>query len=213
MLEIAAQIMALVALQDLLPEAIWCWIDNTAGESALRKGYGRDRKVNRLLTMLWTFLAKKQLDPHWRRVKSSANISDPISREDLSLAHSHHWLIADIPENKIYKTLVRGVKSMDAAVKAADDLLSLGAQSFRCESMVSAGSRTTMVQKGACQQCDLEQLHTQKDEAAPASVPLRDGLAEGTRDALNMPKAWFKRPKKKRHPQPPTQEVKLGIFT
>ena len=75
--------LAIVSARHLWDGSIWCWIDNEPGKTALKKGCGRDRKVNRLLASVWTFVTKEGIDPHWRRVKSSANIADGISRGDL----------------------------------------------------------------------------------------------------------------------------------
>ena len=116
-LEIIAQIIALVVLRPWLPEVAWCWCDNTASETALGKGYGRDRKVNRLLACLWTYVCMAQIDPHWRRVVSSANISDPISRQDFSLADEHKWSKIEGLWDEIYHTLVNATKSLEQAQK------------------------------------------------------------------------------------------------
>ena len=137
-LEILAQIMAIVICQDLLPDVLWAWIDNTAGQAALTKGYGKDRKVNRLLTILWNFLAHRNIEPFWRRVTSSANISDSISREDFSIAENMQWTKIDGDFDSIYHTLITGLTSFDAALKA-----SLKLQQHGCSSLESL-RRTTM---------------------------------------------------------------------
>ena len=125
-LEILAQVMALVIVQDYLPEVVWAWIDNTAGQAALSKGYGRDKKINRLLAMLWAFLTDRGIEPFWRRVCSAANISDPISRDDTSIAKEHNWTPIEDDFNPIYQTLVKGLSSLDAALKTAGKLRHLG---------------------------------------------------------------------------------------
>ena len=145
-LEIIAQIIALVVLRPWLPEVAWCWCDNTASETALGKGYGRDRKVNRLLACLWTYVCMAQIDPHWRRVVSSANISDPISRQDFSLADEHKWSKIEGPWDEIYHTLVNATKSLEQAQKMAHRLLALHGHLDRCDPMAGS-SRTTMVGK------------------------------------------------------------------
>ena len=35
---------------------------------------------------VWSFIGGCKHSPHWRRVTSAANISDPVSREDVSMA-------------------------------------------------------------------------------------------------------------------------------
>ena len=75
-LEIIAQVLAIVSTGHLWKTAIWCWMDNEPGRTALTKRCGRDRKVNRLLAALWNYITMETVDPHWRRVCSAANISD-----------------------------------------------------------------------------------------------------------------------------------------
>ena len=136
-LEILAQILTMVITQDYLPQVLWAWIDNTAGQAALSKGYGRDRKINRLLAMMWAFLTEKGIEPFWRRVPSAANISDPISRDDLALVHEQGWTLLQDDWKPIYETIVKGLTSMDAALKAAKKLLKMGVTLPRCDDMAA----------------------------------------------------------------------------
>ena len=136
-LEILAQMMALIITQDILPEVVWAWIDNTAGQAALSKGYGRDRKINRLLAMLWAFLTEKNIEPFWRRVPSAANISDPISRNDLTLIREQSWTLLDEDWSPLYEKIMKGLSSMDAAMKTAKQLTKMGVQIPRCETMAA----------------------------------------------------------------------------
>ena len=145
-LEIIAQVIALVVLRPWLPDAIWCWCDNTASETALGKGYGRDRKINRLLACVWTYVSLGQFDPHWRRVASSANISDPISRQDFTIAEANHWHKIEAPWEEIYQTLLSATKSLEHALKMGKRLLSLHGHLPKCDPM-AVSSRTTMAEK------------------------------------------------------------------
>ena len=142
-LEILGQMIPLILLQNQLPETVWCWCDNTASESALRKGYGKDPKINALLAAFWTFLATIGVEPHWRRVCSSANISDGISREDETLAKEFEWIQVAGPLHTIYKTLLKCTKDLHTALRMGPALQSLAGQWHGCSSM-DVGCRTAM---------------------------------------------------------------------
>ena len=59
------------------------FIDNTAGEAALRKGYGKDAFVNSTLAAFWETAARRGWRPRFTRVESKAK-ADVVSRSDLS---------------------------------------------------------------------------------------------------------------------------------
>ncbi|CAE7461631.1 unnamed protein product, partial [Symbiodinium pilosum] len=86
MLEVLAQILAVVTLADALGEDWVAFIDNAAGQWALNKGYGRDPSVNGLLSAFWSLAAMHSWRPTFHRVTSEANIADPISRADCVIA-------------------------------------------------------------------------------------------------------------------------------
>ena len=70
----------------LLPKRWLEFIDNQAGEAALRKGYGKDDAVNGVLTAFWALAVRMSWDPNFNRVESKANISDAVSRADIEPA-------------------------------------------------------------------------------------------------------------------------------
>eukprot|EP00438_Fugacium_kawagutii_P020595 Skav222350 [mRNA] locus=scaffold3497:166552:168456:+ [translate_table: standard] len=70
-LEIVAQILPLVTCRQWLPHHTWNWCDNEASKSALKKGHGKEARINNLLSMTWGYLTLAQLEPHWRRVTSA----------------------------------------------------------------------------------------------------------------------------------------------
>ena len=74
-----------------LPELWVAWIDNSAGEAVLRKGYGKDVAVNGVLAAFWALASKMQWSPEFNRVKSESNIADAVSRGDLSTAKAQGW--------------------------------------------------------------------------------------------------------------------------
>lgn len=121
-LEIIAQMVATVSTRRLLGNRCWCFCDNVAGQFALTKGFGRDRRVNRLLACYTKWLTNAGLHPFWRRVSSKANISDPISRRDLTLAIKHGWKEITVEWNDLYKLLAKATSSLQKAFEAAECL-------------------------------------------------------------------------------------------
>ena len=78
-LEILAQVLALVTLSRHLPARWLAFMDNVAGQWALTKGYGRDESVNGVLAAFWSTAALAEWLPDFRRVPSKANVSDAVS--------------------------------------------------------------------------------------------------------------------------------------
>ena len=66
------------------PYASFC--DNEAALHALIKGYGKDSGINAMISMFWAAAAQHSRDPWLERVSSKANISDGVSRSDMTLA-------------------------------------------------------------------------------------------------------------------------------
>eukprot|EP00439_Symbiodinium_sp_Y106_P044057 s5740_g5.t1 len=68
---------------------ILCFVDNSAAQHALTKGYSKDVSFTKVLGCFSRFLASKSVALSFHRVTSvtsSANVSDSVSREDWSLA-------------------------------------------------------------------------------------------------------------------------------
>ena len=82
-LEIFAQLMAASVFAKRLPQLWIAWIDNTAGEAALKKGSGKDPRVNGILASFWALAARQAWSPEFNKVSSAANISEAVSRGDL----------------------------------------------------------------------------------------------------------------------------------
>ena len=123
MLEVLAQILAVVTLADILGEDWVAFIDNAAGQWALNKGYGRDPSVNGLLSAFWSLAAMHSWRPTFYRVTSEANIADPISRADCTLAIRLGWKQAETPLDRILEILAWAADDLEYAVhRAASDL-------------------------------------------------------------------------------------------
>ena len=123
-LEILAQVIAATAFGGRLP-AMWvALIDNTAGQAALLKGYGRDLAVNGVLAAFWATAARHDWRPVFERVVSKANISDAVSRRDLDRAHRDGWTRVHTPSAQIVGILARAASDLQYACHdAADDLV------------------------------------------------------------------------------------------
>ena len=86
MLEILAQLVAFVTFGAKLPTAIIAFIDNTAGQAALTKGYGKDGAVNGVIAAFWSLAAHHGWLVEFERVPSKANVADAVSRDDFGRA-------------------------------------------------------------------------------------------------------------------------------
>ena len=127
-LEILAQVLALVTMGRRLPQRWLAFIDNVAGQWALTKGYGKDPAVNGILASFWATASLSDWLPDFRRVPSKANVADAVSRGDLSTAHRHGWTRVHSPVASILKTLARAAEDLEFAVNgAADELVNLAA--------------------------------------------------------------------------------------
>ncbi|CAE7203543.1 unnamed protein product, partial [Symbiodinium necroappetens] len=93
-LAVFAQVAALAAFATHLPGAVTAFIDNTAGQAALSKGYGK------------------------------ANVADAVSRDDFGRARREGWTRVHIPASPIMHILAKAVDDLLYAVDgAAADLL------------------------------------------------------------------------------------------
>ena len=115
-LEIIAQLLCLVAGMPHMERMSLCFIDNEPGKFALLKGFGKDTRVNRLLALLWHFVEHSNHEPHWERVTSQANISDAISRGDVSRARELGWKEIEFDWSELYNTLTKATQSMETAM-------------------------------------------------------------------------------------------------
>ena len=116
-LEVLAQILAVVTLADYLGED---WV------AFINKRYGRDAAVNGLLFAFWSLAATRSWRPTFYRVTSEANIADPISQADCTLAVRHGWSQADTNLTNILEILAWAADEMEyAGHRAASDLQAL----------------------------------------------------------------------------------------
>ena len=128
-LEIVAQIIALISFGRRLPTSWIAFIDNVAGQFGLMKGYGKDPAVNGILSAFWSTAARHDWQPHFERVTSAANISDAVSRADLTRAHRDGWTRVHTPAEEILTILSRAAGDLDFACgRAATELIQISDQ-------------------------------------------------------------------------------------
>lgn len=100
-------------------QLIISYIDNQPGMSALMRGFGRDTPVNHLLAFTWTFTARHQWFPQQEWVPSAQNISDPVSRNDLTMAEQLGWHRVDLDLRPFWKILKLLATELDYACDGA----------------------------------------------------------------------------------------------
>eukprot|EP00438_Fugacium_kawagutii_P019391 Skav219437 [mRNA] locus=scaffold1461:97486:99210:+ [translate_table: standard] len=125
-LEVLSQALALVAGQNVLTSCTWFFCDNESGRCALVKGFGKEEKLNRLISCVWQLASSKDISPAFDRVTSKANMSDEISRNDLDMAEAMGWVRLDIDWETVYKILAGATRSLQASTAAAIKLKDLG---------------------------------------------------------------------------------------
>eukprot|EP00438_Fugacium_kawagutii_P035819 Skav235285 [mRNA] locus=scaffold874:522184:536384:- [translate_table: standard] len=128
-LEMLAHLLPLVVLRGILPPMVVAYIDNQPGLQALHKGYTKDLVTNGFFALTTNLTSTLGYLIHHEWVPSFQNISDPISRGDLSLAHQHGWCRSDVCLDAFWKLLVKVSTDFTYAssVAAHDCLLAVAA--------------------------------------------------------------------------------------
>ena len=90
-LEIFSQAICLLTNHKRMTPFWISFCDNRAGLTALQKGYGRDEHVNRMLSWFHALNSRLRWHGHFQWVSSEANISDKVSRGDLTTVQSQGW--------------------------------------------------------------------------------------------------------------------------
>ena len=124
MLEVFAQIIAFAAFAKLMPPTIVALIDNTAGQAALTKGYGKDAAVNGMISAFWTLAARRGWFVEFERVPSKANVADAVSRDDLTRARREGWIRVNSRDDEVMAILAKAVGDIEFAnTTAAEELI------------------------------------------------------------------------------------------
>ena len=132
-LELLAPTLAICLFSQKMTPFVIAFVDNTASLAALNKGYGRDSSVNHMVAFLWCVIARCGLHPHFSWVQSSHNVSDSVSRHDLTDAIAHGWNILDVKFDELYGILIRCADDLQYACSTAvDDALQWAAHVPLC---------------------------------------------------------------------------------
>ncbi|CAE7364819.1 Dnmt3b [Symbiodinium sp. CCMP2592] len=124
-LEIFGQAISLLTNKDRIGKFWVSFCDNRSGLSAIRKGYGRDEAINRFLSWFHALMIRMRWHGHFEWVSSGANLSDKISRGDLSMARARGWDMLSSSLDGIWPIVKRiAVDSEFANGPAVDAMLS-----------------------------------------------------------------------------------------
>ena len=124
MLEVFAQIIAFAAFAQLMPPTVVAFIDNTAGQAALTKGYGKDPAINGMISAFWNLAARRGWFVEFERVPSKANVADAVSRDDFSRARREGWTRTNSRDAEVMEILAKAVNDVEFAnTTAADELI------------------------------------------------------------------------------------------
>ena len=122
-LEAWAQVVVSLAFGPYLGTHYVSFCDNEAAKHALLKGYGKDECINNMLGLFWTNFAIEGRSPWFERVTSKANLSDEISREDMTLVKKSRWHTIDLDLTITYEILIRAARGIEFAHGPAADLI------------------------------------------------------------------------------------------
>ena len=100
-LEAWTAVLAPVLFQPLLTTPYIQLCDNEASKHAIIKGTGKHQPLNNIIGAHWTWHNRCQLHQILDRVPSKANIADPFSRGDFSIANERGWRILRTPHTPI----------------------------------------------------------------------------------------------------------------
>ena len=101
-LEALAQCLPLWALGPALAGPYWSFVDNTAAQHALTRGYSGNAAANAVVSAFWVAAAGYTACPWFERVPSKANISDAVSRRDFAYAVDQKWRHLDFDFTRVY---------------------------------------------------------------------------------------------------------------
>ena len=110
-LEVLAQCLPLWALGPALAGPYWSFVDNTAAQHALTRGYSGNAAVNAVVSAFWVAASVYTASPWFERVPSKANISDAVSKRDFAYARDQGWRRLDFDFTRVYAVLADFVDS------------------------------------------------------------------------------------------------------
>ena len=107
MLEVFAQFAVCVTFASHLPQSTVALIDNTAGQAALSKGYGKD-------------IRDGSSSSRGSRPRS-INVADAVSWDDFARARPRGWTRVHGPHDEILNIFARAAGDLEFATAAAGD--------------------------------------------------------------------------------------------
>ena len=88
---------------------------------AINKGSGKHQPLNNLIGSHWAWHNRQQLTQILKRVPSKANIADPFSRRDFTIATTLGWTILQAPTEHLVQTMNKIVGNPSFAHKHGFD--------------------------------------------------------------------------------------------
>ena len=94
-----------ILAQPLLTDPYVQLCDNDPATHAINKGSGKHQPLNNLIGSHWAWHNRQQLTQILKRVPSKANIADPFSRRDFTIAESLGWKTLQAPTEHLIPTV------------------------------------------------------------------------------------------------------------
>ena len=129
-LEMLAQVLSVLVVAAQVRGHVLCFVDNSAAEHALQKGFSKDSFFTKVLGCFARVLASKSIALSFHRVSSAANASDGVSRDDWSslaaslgcvrqdfdFTSAYDWLrrLSELPEDALFTTFVKFAEDLCA---------------------------------------------------------------------------------------------------
>ena len=120
-LEAWAAIVTPALVKPLLTHPYIQLCDNDPATHAINKGSGKHQPLNNLIGSHWAWHNRQQLTQILKRVPSKANIADPFSRRDFTIATTLGWTILQAPTEHLVHTMNRIVGNPSFAHKHGFD--------------------------------------------------------------------------------------------
>ena len=120
-LEAWAAIVTPVLVKPLLTHPYIQLCDNDPATHAINKGSGKHQPLNNLIGSHWAWHNRQQLTQILKRVPSKANIADPFSRRDFTIATTLGWTILQAPTEHLVQTMNKIVGNPSFAHKHGFD--------------------------------------------------------------------------------------------
>ena len=95
------------------------FVDNTASQWALTKGYSRDPEANCIVGLFWTSAALLGSHPWFGRVGTNAQLADGVSRNDFVDAKRLGWKRFNADLTEVWEVIVASVEQHVVASKNA----------------------------------------------------------------------------------------------